>query len=508
MQWASAASGCTRSGPSGEHQGEESVPLGSGSSLTLFVKNLLYSATTLDVADHFTSDGVDMAKITIPPDRCCIGKNRGFAIITIADATDVYKALMLSGSQLLHRTLEVEAYVPTRKQTLSEPPMFPVFLSQREWMFSRSNHHDQEAPANVAHPTPHSTPQPVVAGWLPSTDPSTDHLSAHYHRLEFLLDSALAALTLILDNATTPTFTDHTTDVLRALYRRTMPTCPSPIPASPDDPTPSPTPPKSATYADAVMSTAPDHAEKPTEADSDITKPTENRASHRAVPDLIFRLDLLPSAPSVRPHPTALFKALAAEPATTRFRLGGVRWTQNGNLTINFMDNAYRPESALDQAPAIWKVVRPLLRLPKQYACPRVDRGGSWHSVVVHDVPVLPRPDGPGYDPHSESASEWLPPVEKNSWRPPSWLSMPRFTLHSEAHIPTAQPESLVPALGPSTPYASSPTSQPRLICYAFHLFFHTSYSIHQCLPSPEAYTGYLTLQTVYFTNQVLQFYF
>ncbi|KAJ7848523.1 hypothetical protein B0H13DRAFT_2361834 [Mycena leptocephala] len=379
-------------------------------------------------------------------------------------------------------------------------------------MFSRSNHHDQEAPANVAHPTPHTTPQPVVAGWLPSTD----HLSAHYHRLEFLLDSALAALKLILDNATTPTFTDHTTDVLRALYRRAMPTCPSPIPASPDDPTPSPTPPKSAMYADAVMSTAPDHAEKPTEADSDITKPTENRASHRAVPDLIFRLDLLPSAPSVRPHPTALFKALAAEPATTRFRLGGVRWTQNGNLTINFMDNAYRPESALDQAPAIWKVVRPLLRLPKQYACPRVDRGGSWHSVIVHDVPVLPRPDGPGYDPHSESASEWL---YRGGFQGQaehfSLFTAPSFmALDAAFHITFRSPHPDSPAREPSPCARSQYTlrffthfsTPPHMLC--FSLFFHTSYSIHQCLPSPEAYTGYLTLQTVYFTNQVLQFYF
>ncbi|KAJ7933715.1 hypothetical protein B0H13DRAFT_1855960 [Mycena leptocephala] len=166
-----------------------------------------------------------------------------------------------------------------------------------------------------------------------------------------------------------------------------MPTCPSSIPASPDDPTPppsDPTPPKSATYADAVMSTAPDHVKKPTEADSN----TPNRRR---------------TEPVTEQFPTSS-SALAAEPATTRFRLGGVRWMQNGNLTINFTDNAYMPESALDQAPAIWKVARPLLRLPKQYACPRVDRGGSWHSVVVHDVPVLPRPDGPGYDPHTESA--------------------------------------------------------------------------------------------------------
>src|ERR1700761_8026234 len=89
-------------------------------------------------------------------------------------------------------------------------------------MFSRSDHHNPVAPLKVpAPPTAHSTP-----GW----PPPGDHTTAHHQRLESLLDSALATLTLILDIAATPTYTDHPTDVIHALYQRMTAASPSPTP--------------------------------------------------------------------------------------------------------------------------------------------------------------------------------------------------------------------------------------------------------------------------------------
>ncbi|KAJ7892908.1 hypothetical protein B0H14DRAFT_3681401 [Mycena olivaceomarginata] len=278
-------------------------------------------------------------------------------------------------------------------------------------MFSRSYHHDQMAPGHIPTPPTHfQTPKPADGGW----PPSTDRISAHHDRLESLLDSALATMTLILDIATTPTFSAHTTDVLRALCQRTIvATCPSPNP----DPNPLPhastipsTPTKIATYAGAVTAT-PDHTGTGADEASMTKAAKRDRAQSSAssAPDLIFRIDSLPSAPTVRPHPTALFPALAAKPVTPDLCVAGVRWTQNGNLTINFTrTSTYTADGAMEHAPAIWGIIRPHLRLPKHCPIPRIDRGGPWHSVLVHDVPVLPLPGEPGYDPDPVNLHQWL----------------------------------------------------------------------------------------------------
>ncbi|KAJ7791440.1 hypothetical protein B0H14DRAFT_2624995 [Mycena olivaceomarginata] len=195
---------------------------------------------------------------------------------------------------------------------------------------SRKFPDDQMAPGHIPTPPTHfQTPKPADGGW----PLSTDRISAHHNRLESLLDSALATMTLILDIATTLTFSGHTTDVLRALCQRTIvATCPSPNP----DPNPLPhastvpSTPKIAMYADAVTAT-PDHTG--TGADeASMTKAAKldcAQSSASSAPDLIFRIDSLPSAPTVQPHPTALFPALAAKPVAPDLCVAG-------NLTINF----------------------------------------------------------------------------------------------------------------------------------------------------------------------------
>ncbi|KAF8146917.1 hypothetical protein K438DRAFT_1868260 [Mycena galopus ATCC 62051] len=267
------------------------------------------------------------------------------------------------------------------------------------------------APAErLAPPAPSQTPKPADTGW----PPSTDRISAHHDRLKSLLDSALATMTLILDTATTPYFSAHTTDVLRALYQCTIvATCPSPIPSPTPAPTSKPrpsTPTKITTYADAVTVT-PDHTGAGVDK-ANMTKAaghSREQSSASLAPDLIFRIDSLPSVPTIRPHPNTLFPTLTAKPAAPDICMAGVWWTQNGNLTINFVHNdKYTAEGAMKHAPAIWGLIKPHLRLPKHCPTPRIDHGGSWHSVVIHAVPTLPQPSKFGYERDHVTAYQWL----------------------------------------------------------------------------------------------------
>ncbi|KAF7341032.1 hypothetical protein MSAN_02089000 [Mycena sanguinolenta] len=256
----------------------------------------------------------------------------------------------------------------------------------------------------LAPPTPSRTPKPVEGDWLPSID----RLAAHHYRLESLLDSALATVTLILDTATTTTFSAHTTDVLHALYQCTMvatsrsPT-PSPTPALVSAPPAPPTATKTATYADAVAAT-PDRAGA--NADKvNTTKMTKPGDRIGTAPDIVLRIDSLPSPLGVRPPPTALYATLANKPFEPDIQVAGVRWTRNGNLTITFIhDDKYMADGAMDLASsALWKRIEPLLHLPKDCPVPRIDCGKPWHSVVIHDAPML-LPDEPRYEP----AYMWL----------------------------------------------------------------------------------------------------
>ncbi|KAJ7698454.1 hypothetical protein B0H16DRAFT_1484434 [Mycena metata] len=272
-------------------------------------------------------------------------------------------------------------------------------------MFSHCNHHDQWAPTDLPVPAAPST-TPIPAGQ------PKDLLSAHYHRLESLLDSALATLMIILDTAHTPTFTDHTSQVLQALARRTpMPLpCPptlTPSPTPPPDASPStPTKVRAATYVQAV---AEDHVQPPnTEPISIMAVETKVEGVHEQIamlsvpppcrppPDLIFRFNLNTDAPQIHPHPSVLFAALNEPISAAGLLLDGIQWTQIGNLTLHFMHSpAFTPDS-------------PLLRLSKQHPPPRVDHGDRWHSVVVHNVPVPLMRTKPDFDDGIGGVAEWL----------------------------------------------------------------------------------------------------
>ncbi|KAJ7334318.1 hypothetical protein DFH08DRAFT_1020605 [Mycena albidolilacea] len=206
-------------------------------------------------------------------------------------------------------------------------------------MFSRGNHDDQKALAQVLAPLTYQIPQLSAGVYLSSP---IDLLSAHYFHLESLLDSTLATLTLIHDSAPTtalPALTGHTTEVLRALCRHAFVQAPSPIaPTATPIPSPFPSPLLPATYAQAVTGTA---TAPVLSADAHARKhlPPPTQPLKAWALDLVFRLDCLSLSPSTWPPPARLFIDIKEKSIAGDLRLAGIRWTQKGNLTLAFHHN-------------------------------------------------------------------------------------------------------------------------------------------------------------------------
>ncbi|KAJ7607758.1 hypothetical protein FB45DRAFT_1011248 [Roridomyces roridus] len=248
----------------------------------------------------------------------------------------------------------------------------------------------------LARPT-HTNPKPQ-AGDSPA---HTSTISAHYSRLESLLDSALATLTLIHDHdpiAAPPLLNGHMIAVLQALCRH----APIPVPFDTDAAAPAPlptTPPAltrpPATYASATGSTAADSFVTTPEDDvKPASTPPPPAGRLAQAPDLVYRLDALANFIPVasRPAPAHIFLHIRnkKESIIGALHLASVRWTAKGNLTFAFIrDDNYTEEQVQKCEPAIWKYLHPLLKLPKCYAAGiRVDTGKPWHTVVVHNVPI------------------------------------------------------------------------------------------------------------------------
>ncbi|KAJ6567611.1 hypothetical protein DFH09DRAFT_1081058 [Mycena vulgaris] len=212
---------------------------------------------------------------------------------------------------------------------------------------------------------------------LPAIQPHTcpGRVLGHCQRLETLLDSALATLSLIHDSATTPiSYSDRVTDVLEALNRHifapmsvtppashTAPICPS------DTPSPQ-RPGTKAMYARAVL------AEPPTPA-----SPSPFGSTPSDPLDIVVRFDLDSSKPACTAmgvDPRRIFSAIreSVVSATGQQLFAG---------TTAYMIDTY--------AHKLWNVLRPLLQFPVGHPHPTFDIGDSWHSVVFHNVPALQR---------------------------------------------------------------------------------------------------------------------
>ncbi|KAF8180328.1 hypothetical protein K438DRAFT_1976856 [Mycena galopus ATCC 62051] len=179
-------------------------------------------------------------------------------------------------------------------------------------------------------------------------------------------------------------------EVLQALCRHVSVLVPHNAPdANPTLPPSSPPTTTRATYAEAATCTATDPVIEPEEA---LTASPLQRLKTQTRPDLIFRLDRLPSAVSAaatRPSPARLFIDIKAKAKSLLgdLHLASIRWTTKGNLTFAFLrDEKFTAEKAMRQAPTLWNFIRLALKLPKHYS-PRVDGGDSWHNIVIHSVP-------------------------------------------------------------------------------------------------------------------------
>ncbi|KAJ7207569.1 hypothetical protein GGX14DRAFT_567520 [Mycena pura] len=255
---------------------------------------------------------------------------------------------------------------------------------------SHSYHHH-------AHPA-----APPSDAFLPAIPPYAcpDRALEHRQRLESLLDSALATLSLIHDSATAPvSYSDRVTDVLKALNRRifvvtsvTAPLAPHPAPhPAPVCPSDTPSPqraPTNATYARAVSAEPPTPPASPSPLHHDpATDPSDS--------DIIVRLDLDASEPAraaTSVDPREIFRAIRASiaSATGQRLFAGVRWTRNGNLAIQIERDTGTTAYMIDTyAHKLWAVLRPLLHFPVDHPHPPFDTGDSWHSVVFHNVPTL-----------------------------------------------------------------------------------------------------------------------
>ncbi|KAJ7896269.1 hypothetical protein B0H14DRAFT_2678901 [Mycena olivaceomarginata] len=266
-------------------------------------------------------------------------------------------------------------------------------------MISDSHHHHQNARTAVPPPTT-----------------STTQLAIHYRHLESLLDSALATLTLI--NATyctpTPPFTLHTVQVTQALNHfiaghphtptLTPTTDPTPHPDHGSTPMPMPAPATYATVADPHRSPSPTTPDPNTRKQSPLPKsrppsPAPSVASARGR-RIVIRFDLNPADRPVQSDLATLYntvdKALQVDGKPMTY-LGGVRWTQRGNLVL-FPSTVCTALYLQQRRRDIWMAIRPLLGLPGKYKCPPFERDDAWHSVVIHGVPMPPDGEPESYD--------------------------------------------------------------------------------------------------------------
>ncbi|KAJ7893679.1 hypothetical protein B0H14DRAFT_2559664 [Mycena olivaceomarginata] len=156
-----------------------------------------------------------------------------------------------------------------------------------------------------------------------------------------------------------------------------------------------PVPATYATIADPHRSPSPTMPDPNTHTRSPPSKsrrPSPSIASARGR-QVVIRFDLNPANQPVHSDPETLFnaidKALQGNGKVEMPYLGGVRWTQHGNLVLFPSTTCialYLWQRKLD----IWMAIHPLLGLPRKYKCPPFERDDAWYSVVIHGVPMPP----------------------------------------------------------------------------------------------------------------------
>jgi hypothetical protein len=247
-------------------------------------------------------------------------------------------------------------------------------------MFSRSDHHHGCPPQLPTSPSITSTPetQPI---------PCPDRVLAHYHRLETLLESALATLALIQDADYPITYTSHALEVLEAVNRRVTAATMSPLPSPHSAPTPASSSSSSSASTPVPLTTT----GTKTYARATAARPSGPPlpSSDQARPDVVIRLDSSPEA--YLGYPPALLHAIRKATPGTKL-IAGVRWTRNGNLIIQVDPNTASASTLIEtHQESIWRAIKPILRLPDTHPPPVFELAEPWHSVVFHNLPASGR---------------------------------------------------------------------------------------------------------------------
>ncbi|KAJ7434055.1 hypothetical protein B0H11DRAFT_2208570 [Mycena galericulata] len=224
-------------------------------------------------------------------------------------------------------------------------------MKEKGWMFSRSDHHHGHSPQLPTSPLatyPHSS--------LPQTCP--DYVHAHQLRLETLLESALATLMLLHDAAITPVaHTTHTFEVLAALNRRI-----------------------SALSTTAPPQTAPMSAADAPATSAALDKDTKTTTYACASSDAGL-------SEYARVYPPSVLHAI--QTAIPGKLFAGVRWTRNKNLVLQIEPGTVSASYMIETYTLrIWDALKPILHFPDNHPSPVFETGGSWHSVVFHNLPA------------------------------------------------------------------------------------------------------------------------
>ncbi|KAJ7482130.1 hypothetical protein B0H11DRAFT_2280202 [Mycena galericulata] len=189
---------------------------------------------------------------------------------------------------------------------------------------------------------------------------------------------------LLHDAAITPVaHTTHTFEVLAALNRRisapanTAPPHTAPM-SAPDAPATSAaldkdTKTTSMTYAHAVSAETP-RLPSPSPSDSDQS-------------DIVIRLDCAGLSEYTRVYPPSVLHAIQTVIPGKLF--AGVRWTRNKNLVLQIEPGTVSASYMIETYTLrIWDALKPILHFPDNHPSPVFETGGSWHSVVFHNLPA------------------------------------------------------------------------------------------------------------------------
>ncbi|KAJ7443758.1 hypothetical protein B0H11DRAFT_2291464 [Mycena galericulata] len=123
---------------------------------------------------------------------------------------------------------------------------------------------------------------------------------------------------------------------------------------------------------------------------------------HELPPDQLVFLAVLVQICNLEPVFTSFlepaiadFRGAGSRPYITLFTVipgklfAGVRWTRNKNLVLQIEPGTVSASYMIETYTLrIWDALKPILHFPDNHPSPVFETGGSWHSVVFHNLPA------------------------------------------------------------------------------------------------------------------------